>query len=370
VPAAELLLAAAAGLLAVALIAGRAGRLASASATRALADAIPEALGDAALLVDERGVVVWASETFSRIAGPDPRAHSGRALETLSIDLPVLMRGLSRGPASGIVSLRTRAGDVRARAALVRISRKPPRDVVVLRPLTPPALGAAPTAATAPTGTMAVEAAEPPAGDGPGVSLAGIPAALHGPIERATRAASMLRLVAPPLAPRAEEALAVLERALEDAERRLTTLALAGRLRAERSTVDLASMVEDVALGIAPRSAIRISLGVAAGRALVDERALRSALRELLGALAAAGRALSLVATEEEGRPAMEIEVGAADVGEALSLARALLAPQGGRIEETVAAGRGRVVRIVLAAAPPEPLEPAPERAPEAARPV
>lgn len=308
------------------------------------------ALGNPALLVDAGGAVVWASETFAALLGVRPADLAGRALAALSPDLAILARGLGRGPASGVVALETPSGEIRARAALVRVSRRPPRDAVVLRPMpAPPPL---PLRGPAPG-----PAAAPPGGDEG--ALIAVAAAAREPIAQASRAASMLRLAAPRLPGRAAAALAELERALEEAERRVAAIALGARGAGRPGSLDLVALIEDVAMGIVPRGSVRVTLAEAPGRVLGDERALRVALREVLAAVARAGRGISAAIAPGDAGPVVEIDARGADSASAASLARALLASQGARVVEDLAPGGARVIRISLPAAPALALEPA-----------
>jgi signal transduction histidine kinase len=163
-----------------------------------------------------------------------------------------------------------------------------------------------------------------------------------------------VRLLAPPLPPRAATALDALERALEDLSRRLSALAAVSGAAGGARTLALAPLLRDLlaAFGPPPGVAVRASLAEVSARA--DDRALRAALRELLRSAAAApgpGGAIFLSLAVRAGVPVVEIACGAARGDGAAALARALVGPHGGRVEEEPEAGGGRTLRVVLARA-------------------
>ncbi|MFY3746724.1 hypothetical protein ACOQFB_22680 [Anaeromyxobacter sp. Red801] len=322
---------------------------------RALLAQVPGALGDAALLLDPEGFVVAGNAEAAALAGLAPdRLRGAKASVILGEDLAVLQRGAARGPSAARVQLRTRGGAAAARAVVVRVSSRPPRDLAVLRPEpalprpTPPPL--------------------PPARPGAGAcsaDLGAIAAALREPLARASTAASMLRLLAPRLALGAGE-LARLEGALGDLERRLGALGASSGGSAARP-VDLAAALGELAAQLPPGVRVRATLEPAP--VLADEARLRAMLRELLRAMCEAlpaGGELTATVAVRRGAAVLELgRAGGRGAGEAgaAALARAALGPEGARVEEETAPGRGRVLRLVLPlAAPPA----APAHAPTA----
>ncbi|HEY6006570.1 MAG TPA: hypothetical protein VIV57_27065, partial [Anaeromyxobacter sp.] len=86
-----------------------------------------------------------------------------------------------------------------------------------------------------------------------------------------------------------------------------------------------------------------------------DDRALRSALREVLRALAAAipaGEESTVSVSSVGAEPVVELSAAIAAPAEVGAVARALLAPHGAIVEEDAAAGHGWRLRIAL---PPVP---------------
>jgi hypothetical protein len=303
-----------------------------------LLEAVPGPLGDAVIVVSA-GRIARVNASASVLAGAPPADLLGKPLAALGPDLPAVARGLSRGPATALVTIAARSGPRRARAALLRVG--PDADVVVLRgeaPVRPPPL---PRPASPPErGPPAVPAA-----------AAGAAAAVREPLGRAARAASLLRLSAPPLGARADAALAALEGALEDAEHRLAAFASVARPGARRA-LDLASLVAEVA-GALRAPGVRARSEPGPVRALGDDRALRAALREALRALAAAlssGEEL-LVFASAGPEPAVELSAPGAIPADAAAIARALLAPHGAVAEESDAGGRSWRLRLALPAA-------------------
>lgn len=328
-------------------------RRALAPAVARLARAIPEALGDALLVAEGGGRIVEANDAALVLAGG---ALVGRDLASLGSDLAVLSRGLARGPASGIVTLSPPAGRLRARAALLRVSTRPPRDLVVLRPLAPSRPPPLPPPGPAPRRER--PAATAPAAAEARAVVAAAAAAVRDPVARAARAAALLRLCAPALAGRAAGALQDLEAALADADRRGAALAAAGEADARRG-VDLAALVEELAGALAPPPGVALRVSAAPARALADERPLRAALRELLRCAAEALPAGGEIAVAVRGGaagPLVEIAPCGAGSAPLAALARALLAPQGARVEEETRRVGGPLVRIVLPPALAEPV--------------
>jgi hypothetical protein len=309
-----------------------------------LALAIPEALGDAVLALDRSGRILLANAAAARLAGTSVAALVGREVAALAPDLAALACGLERGPSSARVALSGPAGPVCVRAALVRVSARPPIALAVLRVVPGPAPPPLPPRAAPPW---------PEGGDGR-AGLAAAAEALEGPVAEAADALSLLRLGAPPLAPGAAAALARAERAVETAGRRVAAVAAAGQPGAPRRPVDVAALVEDVVAAYTPPPGVRVTFELAASRATADDRPVRAAVREVLAAAAAAlpaGGDVAVSARERAGVAIVEVRAPCGVAAGGLALARALVVPQGGRVEEEAMAGRGSLVRIALAGA-------------------
>jgi signal transduction histidine kinase len=184
--------------------------------------------------------------------------------------------------------------------------------------------------------------------------LAAAAAALDEPIARAAEALSLLRLASPPLGPRAAEALVSAEAALEAAARRTFALAEAGRGGAARA-LDLAALAAELVASFTAPPGVRVRLEAGpVARAHADDRLVRAALREILTAAAAAsspGGEIAISARAGPSSASIELRVPARVPAGGLSLARALVAPQGGRVEQDGAPGQGALVRISLACA-------------------
>jgi signal transduction histidine kinase len=303
------------------------------------AEAIPEALGDAVLVLDRAGRIVRASPAAAALAGRPAEALSGLAVAEVSPGLAALARGLERGPASARLALAGPAGVADVLAVLVTVSSRPPLALAVLRPLprpSPPPLPAGP-------GRPWSERGEARAG------LAAAASALAGPVAEAAGALSLLRLGAPPLPPAAAAALSRAEAALEVAVRRAAALETAGE-PAPRRPVDLAAVVEDLVRTFPAPPGVRVVGDHAAARAVADDRPVRAALRELLTAFAAAlpgGGEIAIAVHAAPRAATIEVRAPADAAPGGLALARALVAPQGGRVEED-GGGHGAVVRVVL----------------------
>lgn len=315
---------------------------------RALLASLPDGLGDAALLLDADGVVVAGNAEAARLAAvAEGRLAGARAAALLGEDLAVLQRGARRGPSAARVTLRGRGGPRPARAVVARISTRPARDLAVLRPDAPePA--PAPPAATPPPTPAARAAAR--------LDLAAVASALREPAGRAATAASMLRLLAPSLPPRTESELSRLEVALAELERRLGTLAAAGAGgRGEVRPVSLGALLAEAVSGL-PGAQGRLRSAAAPVEALADPARLRAALREIVRAALDALPACGEVAVSVARRGAQAVveiaspAAGAAGEGTAAAVARALLGPEGGRVEVEVTPGRGRLCRIAFPA--------------------
>lgn len=306
--------------------------------TDALLLNVPDALGDAAFLLNAEGRVV-ACSTLAAARFP-PAGHRGRRIdELLGEQASVLRRGLARGPATG----RLDVGGNAAQAVLVRVSARPVRELLVVRlepGLRPPPLPA-PVAGPTPRARAAARA-----------DLAALGAALERPLQQAATAAGLLRLALPATAVPSE--LQRLESALEEAERRIRWLRSAGEGTRQLAAVDLADLVGGL-LGGVPAGAARLHPQLAPARAWIDPARVRTALREVLRtaaeALPAGGEVIIRVGVRS-GAAFLELGSGAAAgvVGEVAALARALLAPEGGQVEVEAVPGRGGVCRISLPA--------------------
>ncbi len=310
------------------------------SVQRILAGAL-DPLGDAVIVLGRDGRISRANAAAARLAGSDATPLEGKELSSVAEELAVLRHGLSRAAAvDATVSLRT---GVRAHAALVRLRGSPSVDVVVLR-------AELPRAAPPPL---------PPASErGPapaslGHVLAGAAACLKAPLSRAATAASYLRLLAPPHTPRAAEQLSALDAALEEAARRIGELHDAGEKAAGAPhALELVPLVSDLLAAWAPPPGVRVRSALEPALALAEDRPLRAAIREVLraaGAGAGRGTEIAVHVGRRGAAAVVEIAGGAAgDDGEAAAVARALVAPQGGRVEDEAVPGRGRTLRIVL----------------------
>jgi hypothetical protein len=317
------------------------------AAVARLARAIPDALGDAVVLVDRAGRIAFANPAAARLAGKSVGELLDREVAELAPDLEALTRGLERAPSCARITVPTPRGPIRVRAALVRISARPPLALAVLRRLPRPAPPPLPAARLP---------AQQRADIGPGVDAAA--AALREPIVQAAQAVSILRLAAPRLAARADGALAAAETALEVAAHRVAALAAAGHGSSARRPLDLAAIVEDLAAALAPPPGVRLRLELIGARALAEDRPVRAALRELLaGAVASlpAGGEITVALRAGSVAAIVEIRGGGAFPAGGLALARALVAAQGGRVEEESVPGRGSLVRLALEPAALEP---------------
>jgi PAS fold len=309
-----------------------------------LLEAVPGSFGDAVLVLDRAGRVARMNAAAALLAGAPPADVLGRPVGVLGPDLPMLARGLSRGTTTALVTVASRSGPRRVRAALLRVG--PDADVIVLRteaPARPPPL---PRRAPPAAARLPAERAPP---DVAGAAAAAT--AVREPLARATRAASLLRLSAPPLGPRGDAALEALGDALADAEHRLSVLAGVAR-PAARHPLDLRALVEDVAVALRARVRLRADAGPVL--ALGDDRALRGALREVLRALSAAlpeQEEVTLGASDAGGEAAVELSAPAQVPADVRAMAYALLAPHGALAEGEGASGGGWRLRLALPAA-------------------
>jgi hypothetical protein len=323
------------------------------AATERVARAVLEPLGDALLSLDAAGRVVRANAAAEQLLGASAAVLAGRPAEALGFDLAVLRHGAGRRPTTGLATIETARGPVLAHASVLRLAARPRRDLALLRPMT-----AAPDAERAPA-PVAVRSArdeplpepqdvEPLEDDEATPPLVAAATALREPFARASASASYVRLLAPPLSPRAAEALARLEEALEDLARRLA--ALASEPHGGGATpVPLAPLVRDLLAAWSPPAGVRLRVSLEETTVHADERALRAALRELLrGAGAARGCELLVSVVEREGAALVEIAGGASRGDGAAAFARALLHGHGGRVEEEGGHGGAHVLRLVL----------------------
>lgn len=296
-------------------------------------------LGDGVLVVGGDGRIARANAAANRLAGADVAPLEGKDLGVVAEALAVLRHGLGRARSSGgEVSLRT---GLRARAALVRVDPAP-IDVVLLR--AEPARAAPPPLPPRPPPVEPARIGE---------VLAGVVACVKVPVARAQTAASYLRLLAPPLSPRAAEQLSLLDGALEEAARRVAELHdAAEKAAAAPRALELAPLVSDLLAAWAPPAGVRVRSALEPTSALADERPLRAAIREALRAAGASAGRGGEVAVHVGSRglaAVVEIAGGApGDDGGAAAVARALVAPHGGRVEDEAVPGRGRTLRIVL----------------------
>ncbi len=294
------------------------------------------ALGDGLLVIDGSGRVVRANDAAVRLMGTERLV--GMDVAALGPDLSAATRGLARGPASAFVAIETGETLVRAHASLARVSSTPGLDVILLRSeelsVRPPALPP-PRRPPPPGGSVEARSAVQAAA-----------AALREPLSRAGRAASLLRLVGPPLAARAADALAAMESALDDADRRASLLSAAGEGGHGRA-LDVAALVTDLVGAFAPPPGVRVRTRLKPAIALGDDRPLRAALREILRAAAEGGGDVEVEIIAGAAGPSVAI-VGRTVSEGAAALARALVAPHGGRVDEHDAPGRGHVVEIAL----------------------
>jgi hypothetical protein len=310
-----------------------------------LAETIPEALGDAVLALDDAGRIGHANSAAGRLVGIPVAELVDREVAGVVPELAVLARGAERGPATARISVPGPRGATRVRAVVLRVATRPCWDLAVLRPV--------PAARPRPPPLPRRPPAPWPARGEARAGFAAAAAALRDPVARAAGAVSILRLAAPALGARAAAALAEAEAALEVADRRVAALAAAWD-GGVRHALDLGALAADLVARFPAPPGVRVRVGAApaGARVLADDRPVRAALRELLAAAADAAGAAGgeLVVAVRAGPAAVTVEVRspARVPAGGLALARALLAPQGGRVEEEPEVGRGGVVRIAL----------------------
>ena len=311
-----------------------------------LAEAIPDALGDAVVALDGRGRIGHANTAAARLVGVTVADLVDRDADAVVPELAALARGVARGPAAARLTVGGPRAPTRVRAVVVQVRGRPPWALAVLRPVPerrprPPPL---------PRG-----AAQPwPAHGAARAGLAAAASALDEPIARASEALSILRLASPPLGARAAEALDAAEAALDAAGRRTFALAEAGQGGTARA-LDLGALASDLVASFAapPDVHVRVEAGPGAF-AHADDRLVRAALREILTAAASSampGCEIAIAARTGPSSVSIELRVPAQVPAGGLSLARALVAPQGGRVEQDGAPGQGALVRISLARA-------------------
>jgi hypothetical protein len=265
------------------------------------------------------------------------RRHLRRAAAGAGRLAASLLEPLGRGALALAAAARGAAG---TRAAPTTGAATAPGPAVP-PPLAPPDLGA--------------PAPVEPFEDGGGApALASAADALREPLGRAAASASYVRLLAPPLPPRAGAALDGLERALEDLSRRLAALAAAAGSASGPRTLALAPLLRDLLAAFSPPPGVAVRAALPDVSARADDRSLRAALRELLRAAAAApgpGGALEVALALRGSTPVVEIACGGSRGDGAAALARALVGPHGGHVEEEAAPGGARTLRVVLARA-------------------
>jgi PAS domain-containing protein len=318
-------------------------RGAAAETIDALLGAVLSPLGDAAILLDARGRILRANAAAARLMAMTERELVGSDAAVLGHELAVLRHGLARGPAEAAVTIPFGAGPVRAKAALVRLGGRRPVDLLVLRPL-----------AAAPERPPPLPRPPPPPDPHDARALLGaVGASLKAPVARAAAAASYVRLLAPPLPARAAERLDELEAALDDASRRLAALAAAAEHVASAARpIDLAPLVADVVAAFPAPAGVRVRTSLRPAVAFADDRPLRAAVREALRAVAAGthrGGEIAVVVSGRGTSAVVEVTGGAGEGADGIAaVARALVAPHGGRVEDEVAPGRGRALRLLL----------------------
>jgi hypothetical protein len=298
--------------------------------------ALGEALGLLTAVLDADGRVLEATAAM-RAIGAEPGQPAAGALGP---DVGVLCRGAGlglRGAAAARVHVPRRGV---AQAAVVRVSQRPVRDVLLLRARweearPPPLPRAAPARAPA----------QPAGAPAPGEQAIAAGRCVLPAIERASAAAALLRLALP--AGAALRELALLERALAEAERRLRVLAAADHGRP--APLDLAALVGGVVGGLPER--VRAELEPA--HAEVDALRVRAALREVIACALRGGPDGAVVVRAgdgEAGEGGAQVELSsAAGVGEeAMAVARALLGPEGVQVVRVGAPGQRTVCRITF----------------------
>ncbi len=310
-----------------------------------LAEAIADALGDGVVALDDQAHIGHVNTAAARLMGTTVADLVDRDATEVAPEIAALARGVERGPSSAQLNVSGPRSPVRVRAAVVRVRARPGWSLVVLRP-TPARRPRPPPLPPGPERTGAAHAVAR-------AGLAAAAAALHEPLARAAEALSILRLACPPLGTRAAEAFAAAESSLEIGSRRVLALEEAGRGGAARP-LELEALATDVAASLVASHGVRMRVEARGeARALADDRPVRAALREILVAAAAAtphGGEIAIVARRGVTTASLEVRLPARLQPGGLSLARALVAPQGGRVEEEGSAGQGALVRISLVA--------------------
>ena len=309
-----------------------------------LAEAIPDALGDAVLAIDAAGRIGHANSAAARLLGIAVADLVDADLADVAPELFLLARGLERGPARARIQVPAPGRRGRPRPGRGGAGRRA-SAVGARRPAAPP--GRAALSAAAAAGTAAARGLRPrrpgatrARGSRPRRPRCAIPSS------GAAEALSLLRLAAPPLSAQAAGELAAAEDALEVAARRVAALASAGQGAGARRALDLAALVEELVAGVpgpARACACASSSRPRARSRTIGRCGRRSAScsppRPRRSRRAARSRSRSASRTaprrSRSARPARVAPGG-------LSLARALVAPQGGRVEEEPVPGRGR----------------------------
>jgi hypothetical protein len=328
-----------------------------------LLHALGEGLGDAVLVVDARGRVVEANAAALRAAALPRDGILGRDVTVMGADVARLWASVARGhPVHGMIAIPFGAVPVRAYAVAARLASVPRLDVLLLRPEPAPARPR--DTPPPPLPPLPLPRAPPPPDAGEArAAIGAVAASVKAPLTRAATAASYVRLLAPPLPARAAEALASLERELEDAGRRLGAIASsAERGRAPLHELDVGALVAELVGSFQPAPGVRLRASIRPALALADDRPLRAAVREALRAASAGapgGAVIDVSVAAAGGGAVIEIagDATARDDDGAAAIAHALVAPLGGRVEEEAAPGRGRSVRIVLRGVPTPTVE-------------
>ena len=322
-----------------------------------LVDALGEGLGDAVLVLDGRGRIVLANAPALRAAVLERDGMIDRDVTVMGADVTRLWASVSRGhPVQALVTIPFGPAPVRAVGIAARLTSAPRLDVLVLRPQ-PRRARPSPAPPPLPRAAPAPEPGEARA------AIGAVAASVKAPLARAATAASYVRLLAPPLPSRAAEALASLERALEDAGRRLGAIASsAARGGAAVHPVDVGALVAELVGAFQPAPGVRLRATIRPAVALADDRPLRAAVREALRAVstgAPSGVVIDVSVAAGEAVAVIEIAGGVAprDDDGAAAIAHALVAPLGGRVEEEATPAHGRSVRIVLRGAPTPTVE-------------
>ncbi len=314
------------------------------------------ALGDAALVFDMAGRLVWANDVAVALSPEIAEALLGQR-PALGEDLATLRRGLSRGPAGGRVALRTRAGTLTAMAAALRVPGDAPVDVILLRPV--PSLAQPEPALEVGDGDIVREPPPLPPAGAPAAPAATLAAQLGGMLARASSAVALLRMGLPSGWPETVRHIDVIEQSLRDAEAAVAALS-SPIAPPVRRVVDVDALVSEALASIRGASGVEITHERRSADALADPAQLRQALRHVLQLAVArmpCGGTIAVRTRTAGGRVVIEIaDSGASDgrePGLALPLAQRLVAAQGGTLELARTPGRGSRTRVTLPAPSP-----------------